>query len=112
MPIRDHVAQSDVLERHWCHEHLVAFAEERTHALAVEVERAFFRREPDLQLTREYLIYLRERMGAAVQEFVPFEEAYAETDWSRFSHLPAFNAANRRNAYNTYLLMEREALAR
>jgi glyoxylase-like metal-dependent hydrolase (beta-lactamase superfamily II) len=66
----------------------------------------------DLQLTREYLLYLRERMGAAVQEFVPFEQAYAETDWSRFSHLPAFSAANRRNAYNTYLLMEREALAR
>ena len=66
----------------------------------------------DLQLTREYLVYLRERMGAAVQEFVPFEEAYAETDWSRFSHLPAFDAANRRNAYNTYLLMERELLAR
>jgi glyoxylase-like metal-dependent hydrolase (beta-lactamase superfamily II) len=66
----------------------------------------------DLQLTREYLVYLREQMGAAVQEFVPFEEAYAETDWSRFSHLPAFDAANRRNAYNTYLLMEREALAR
>lgn len=66
----------------------------------------------DLQLTREYLLYLRERMGAAVQEFVPFEQAYAETDWSRFSHLPTFSAANRRNAYNTYLLMEREALAR
>ena len=66
----------------------------------------------DLQLTREYLVYLREQMGAAVQEFVPFEEAYAETDWSRFSHLPAFDAANRRNAYNTYLLMERELLAR
>jgi glyoxylase-like metal-dependent hydrolase (beta-lactamase superfamily II) len=66
----------------------------------------------DLRLTREYLLFLREQMGAAVQEFVPFEEAYAATDWSRFSHLPAFEAANRRNAYNTYLLMEREALAR
>lgn len=66
----------------------------------------------DLRLTRDYLLYLREQMGAAVQEFVPFEEAYAATDWSRFSHLPAFEAANRRNAYNTYLLMEREALAR
>jgi hypothetical protein len=51
-------------------------------------------------------------MGAAVQDFVPFEEAYAATDWSAFSHLPAFEAANRRNAYNTYLLMERELLAR
>ena len=66
----------------------------------------------DLALTRDYLLYLREKMGEAVEEFLPFDEAYARTDWSRFSHLPAFEAANRRNAYNTYLLMEREALAR
>jgi glyoxylase-like metal-dependent hydrolase (beta-lactamase superfamily II) len=65
----------------------------------------------DLALTREYLTYLRQRMGEAVEGFVPFEEAYAQTDWSRFSQLPAFEGANRRNAYNTYLLMEREALA-
>jgi glyoxylase-like metal-dependent hydrolase (beta-lactamase superfamily II) len=71
---------------------------------------ASFNAGEDLRLTREYLIYLRERMGAAVQDFVPFEEAYAATDWSAFSHLPTFEAANRRNAYNTYLLMERELL--
>jgi glyoxylase-like metal-dependent hydrolase (beta-lactamase superfamily II) len=65
----------------------------------------------DLALTREYLTYLREKMGEAADGFVPFEEAYAQTDWSRFSHLPAFEGVNRRNAYNTYLLMEREALA-
>jgi hypothetical protein len=73
---------------------------------------ASFNAAEDLKLTRAYLIYLRERMGAAVQDFVAFEEAYAATDWSAFSHLPAFEAANRRNAYNTYLLMERESLAR
>jgi glyoxylase-like metal-dependent hydrolase (beta-lactamase superfamily II) len=66
----------------------------------------------DLRLTRAYLLYLREKMGEAVRDFVPFEDAYAATDWSAFSHLPAFEAANRRNAYNTYLLMERESLAR
>jgi glyoxylase-like metal-dependent hydrolase (beta-lactamase superfamily II) len=65
----------------------------------------------DLALTREYLTFLRQTMGQAVDGFVPFEEAYARTDWSRFAHLPAFEGANRRNAYNTYLLMEREALA-
>ena len=73
---------------------------------------ASFDASRDIALTRDYLVYLRERMGMAVQDFVPFEEAYAATDWSRFAHLPAFEAANRRNAYNTYLLMEREALAR
>ena len=39
-------------------------------------------------------------------------EAYARTDWRRFSNLPAFEAANRINAYGTYLLLERESLAR
>lgn len=62
----------------------------------------------DLQLTRDYLAYLREKMGAAARDMEPFEEAYARTDWSRFAHLPLFKAANRMNAYNTYLLMERQ----
>jgi glyoxylase-like metal-dependent hydrolase (beta-lactamase superfamily II) len=66
----------------------------------------------DLALTREYLLYLRGAMGKAVEDFVPFEEAYAKTDWSRFAKVPAFDAANRVNAYGTYLLMERELLGR
>jgi glyoxylase-like metal-dependent hydrolase (beta-lactamase superfamily II) len=66
----------------------------------------------DLALTRDYLRFLRGAMGKAVEEFVPFDEAYAKTDWSRFSGLPAFDAANRVNAYGTYLLMEKELLAR
>jgi len=64
----------------------------------------------DLKLTRDYLIYVRHVMGKAVKDFVPFEEAYAQADWTQFSKLPAFLDANRANAYNTYLLMEREAL--
>jgi glyoxylase-like metal-dependent hydrolase (beta-lactamase superfamily II) len=64
----------------------------------------------DLALTRDYLTYLRSSMGKAVADFVPFEEAYAATDWSRFSSLPAFGAANRINAYGTYLLTEKESL--
>jgi glyoxylase-like metal-dependent hydrolase (beta-lactamase superfamily II) len=69
-------------------------------------------REPakDLALTRDYLAYLRTVMGKAVEDFVPFDEAYAKTDWSRFASVPAFDAANRVNAYGTYLLMERESL--
>ena len=35
-----------------------------------------------------------------------FDEAYAKADWSRFSRLPAFEAANRRNAYDTYIRMQ------
>jgi glyoxylase-like metal-dependent hydrolase (beta-lactamase superfamily II) len=63
----------------------------------------------DLQLTRDYLAYLREAMGTAARNMDPFEEAYAHTDWSRFEHLPLFRVANRMNAYNTYLLMESQA---
>ncbi len=63
----------------------------------------------DLRLTRDYLVHLRQAMGEAARNLEPFEEAYARADWSRFSHLPLFQAANRINAYNTYLLMEQQA---
>lgn len=66
--------------------------------------------QPDIALTREYLAFLREKMGAAVKELIPFDEAYAAVDWSRYRSVPAFDAANRINAYGTYLRMEQEAL--
>lgn len=66
----------------------------------------------DLALTRDYLTFLRAEMGRAVADFVPFEEAYRRTDWSRYESLPAFGAANRVNAYGTYLLLERESLGK
>ena len=62
----------------------------------------------DMQLTRDYLAYLRKTMGRAAQDMTPFEEAYKATDWSAFDKLPLFAAANRINAYNTYLLMEHQ----
>ena len=61
----------------------------------------------DLELTRNYLVYLRKSMREAAENLEPFEDAYAKADWSRFEGLPLFRAANRMNAYNTYLLMER-----
>jgi glyoxylase-like metal-dependent hydrolase (beta-lactamase superfamily II) len=64
----------------------------------------------DLVFTRDYLRYLRTAMGKAAEEMQPFEEAYPQTDWSRYAKVPAFEAANRINAYGTYLLMERELL--
>ena len=63
----------------------------------------------DMELTRDYLIYLRTAMGKAAGNMEPFEDAYRATDWTQFEHLPLFRVANRMNAYNTYLLMEREA---
>ncbi len=62
----------------------------------------------DMELTRSYLIYLRKTMGQAAQDMVPFDQAYKDTDWTDWEALPLFKAANRMNAYNTYLLMEHE----
>ena len=64
--------------------------------------------QADLQQTLDYLKHLRATMGDAARKLEPFEEAYAKADWSRFEHLPLFKAANRINAYNTYLQMEQE----
>lgn len=66
--------------------------------------------EAHLALTRDYLLHLRKVMGAAVQDLVPFDEAYEAADWSAFASLPAFDPANRINAYGTYLTLEREML--
>jgi glyoxylase-like metal-dependent hydrolase (beta-lactamase superfamily II) len=62
----------------------------------------------DLQLTRDYLVYLRKTMAEAAADLEPFDDAYAKADWSRFEHLPLFRVANRMNAYNTYLLLEQQ----
>ena len=66
----------------------------------------------DLAMTRDYLRFLRSEMARAVDEMLDFDEAYRGIDWSRFRTMPAFDAANRRNAFNTFVLMEREALQR
>jgi glyoxylase-like metal-dependent hydrolase (beta-lactamase superfamily II) len=67
--------------------------------------------EVDLKLTRDYLVYLREQISAAFEDGLDFEGAYARIDWSRYASLPAFAVANRRNAYQTYLNVEKEALS-
>ena len=63
-----------------------------------------------IALTRRYIEYMREKMGAAVDEFEPFTDVYEATDWSEFSDLPAFADGNRINAYQVYLSMEAELL--
>ena len=61
-----------------------------------------------ITLTRKYLAYMREKMGAAVEELIEFDEAYKAIDWSEYEHLPAFEAANRKNAFLVYLSLEAE----
>ena len=63
----------------------------------------------DVKFIHDYLTLLRQQMGKAAEEMTPFEQAYAAADWGKFKDAPLFNAANRLNAYNTFLLMEREA---
>jgi glyoxylase-like metal-dependent hydrolase (beta-lactamase superfamily II) len=62
-----------------------------------------------IRFTADYIRFLREHMGAAVEELEPFDQAYAEVDWSRYADLPAFEETNRRNAYSVYLEMEAES---
>jgi len=64
-----------------------------------------------IAFTRRYLAYLRQSMGKGVEEFIPFDEVYANTDWSEFENLPAFAEGNRINAYQVYLSLEAELLA-
>lgn len=66
----------------------------------------------DLIFVRDYLEYVRAEMGKAARDFVPFEEAYEKTDWSKYRNMPAFNESNRVNAYNQYLRLEQEAAAK
>jgi glyoxylase-like metal-dependent hydrolase (beta-lactamase superfamily II) len=58
-----------------------------------------------LKFTREYLEFLNDKMGEAVDNLTPFDEAYKAIDWSRYKKYPAF-IANRMNAYFMYLRLE------
>lgn len=59
--------------------------------------------------TRDYIEFVRSAMRKAAADFVPFDEAYAATDWSAYRKMPAFDASNRGNAYRIYLEMEAES---
>ena len=61
-------------------------------------------------LTLNYLAFVRDVMQQAVDDWIPFDEAYAAVDWGDFIDYPAFLEANRRNAYGIYLSLEEESL--
>ena len=71
---------------------------------------ATFEPSERISLTREYLAFMREVIGDGVNELMSFDEIYSEADWSKFEHLPAFEAGNRINAYQVFLSMEQELL--
>ena len=59
-----------------------------------------------ITFTRDYIAYVREAMGKAVDNWVEFETAYKDTDWSKYEGLPAFNSINKGNAYRIFLDLE------
>ena len=61
--------------------------------------------------TRAYLTFLRRKMQLAVNNLIPFDEAY-RIDWGQYQHLKAFDEANRQNAYSVYLSLEAESMSR
>lgn len=64
----------------------------------------------DIDLTQKYLRFLSQAMAKAVAEMQTFEEAYSSIDWSAFSSMPAFEAANKINAYGAFVNAEKDAL--
>jgi len=63
-----------------------------------------------VSLTKNYLSFVRDSMKQAVDDWVPFDQAYEEVDWGDFIEYPAFLEANRRNAYGIYLSLEQESM--
>lgn len=63
-----------------------------------------------IRLTHDYLEFVRTKMKSAVENWVPFDDAYDDVDWGDYEYLPAFFEANRRNAYQVYLSLEQESL--
>jgi len=70
---------------------------------------AFSNKQDGIKLTRDYLILMRDTMKTAISEMTPFDETYANTDWSQFENLPAFKTGNRINAYRVYLAIESQS---
>ena len=62
--------------------------------------------EKAVSATRAYIRFVREAMRRAVDDFLSFDEAYSQTDWSSYQDLPAFDASNRGNAFRIFLEME------
>lgn len=59
-----------------------------------------------ITFTRDYIAYVRDTMSKAVENWVDFDAAYAQTDWSKYKGLPAFSSTNKGNAYRIFLDIE------
>ena len=59
-----------------------------------------------IAFTRGYIEYVRGAMGKAVQNWVGFDVAYEQIDWSKYKSMPAFGRNSRGNAYRIFLELE------
>lgn len=59
-----------------------------------------------LAFTKGYLEYVINAMKKALRKQSSFDEAYKNTDWSKYENMPAFKASNRGNAYRIFLELE------
>lgn len=85
---------------------------EQTDARAIIPGHGKAAKDPEkiVSLTKSYLSFVRDSMEQAVNDWIPFDEAYEAVDWGDFIEYPAFAEANRRNAYGIYLSLEQESL--
>ena len=58
-----------------------------------------------INFTLGYLNFLHDNLSEAVENMLPFDEAYDAMDWSKYKDMPAARA-NRMNAYYVYLGLE------
>ncbi len=49
-------------------------------------------------------------MGKAVENWIDFDAAYEQIDWSKYKTMPAFSSNNRGNAYRIFLELEQSQL--
>jgi glyoxylase-like metal-dependent hydrolase (beta-lactamase superfamily II) len=59
-----------------------------------------------IAFTRDYIQAVRSAMATAVRDWIDFDTAYENADWSKYRDMPAFSANNRGNAYRIYLELE------
>ena len=58
-----------------------------------------------VSFTKNYLNFLHTSMMNAVEQLIPFDEAYDSANWDNYKSIPAFQV-NRMNAYFVYLDLE------
>jgi len=58
-----------------------------------------------VSFTKNYLNFLHTSMMKAVEQLIPFDEAYADVNWDTYKDIPAFQV-NRMNAYFVFLDLE------